>query len=103
MGQSSDTSGPFSLDRGPPFELEAELAKEFNRLSEVFDDDSYIIHPLERHASNLQGVVPTYKVSPSTVRVRRLNPDGLKTPPGFQTALTLLGRSPMRRADNRLR
>ena len=33
--------------------------------SEVFDDDSYVVHPLERHVSNVQGVVPTYKVSPS--------------------------------------
>lgn len=24
IAQSSDTSGPFSFDRGPPFELEAE-------------------------------------------------------------------------------
>jgi hypothetical protein len=34
IAQSSDTSGPFSFDRGPPFELEAELAKEINRPSE---------------------------------------------------------------------
>src|SRR5215467_2244201 len=57
IAQSSDTSGPFSFDRGPPFELEAELAKEINRRSEVFDDDSYVVHPFERHVSNLQGVV----------------------------------------------
>ena len=36
--------------------IEAELAKEINRPSEVFDDDSYVVHPLERHVSNLQGV-----------------------------------------------
>ena len=47
--QSSDTSGPFSLDRCPPFEFEAELAKELNRTSKVFDHDSNIVHPLERH------------------------------------------------------
>jgi hypothetical protein len=40
IAQSSDTSGPFSFDRGPPFELKAELAKEINRPSEVIDDDS---------------------------------------------------------------
>jgi hypothetical protein len=57
IAQSSDTSGPFSFDRGPPFELEAELAKEINRLSEVIDDDSYVVHSFERHASNLQGAV----------------------------------------------
>src|SRR5690242_20208350 len=49
MAQSSDSSGPFSFDRGPPFELEAEFAKEINRPSEVFDDDPYVVHPLERH------------------------------------------------------
>ena len=46
-----------SFDCGPPFELEAELAKEINRPSEVIDDDSYVVHPFERHLSNLQGVV----------------------------------------------
>src|SRR6478735_2821793 len=56
ISQSSDTSGPFSFDRGPPFELEAELAKEINRPSEVIDDDSYVVHPFERHVSTLQGV-----------------------------------------------
>jgi len=57
IAQSSDTSGPFSFDHGAPFELEAELAKEINRLSEVIDDDSYVVHPFERHVSNLQGGV----------------------------------------------
>src|SRR5215467_14591103 len=56
IAQSSDTSGPFAFDRGPPFELESEFAKEIDRSSEVFDDDSYVVHPLERHVSNLQGV-----------------------------------------------
>jgi hypothetical protein len=55
--QSSDASGPFSFDRGPPFELQAELAKEINRRSEVLDDDSYVVHPFERHVSNLQNVI----------------------------------------------
>ena len=57
IAQSSDTSGPFSFDRGPPFELKAELAKEINRASEVIDDDPHVIHPFERHGSNLQVVV----------------------------------------------
>src|SRR5215467_6075330 len=61
IAQSSDTSGPFSFDRGPAFELEAELAKEINRLSEVIDDDSYIVHPLQPHVSNLQSVVWSIK------------------------------------------
>src|SRR5690349_7823935 len=53
IAQSSDTSGPFSFDHGPPFELKAELAKEFNRPSEVIDDDSDVVHPFERHVPNL--------------------------------------------------
>ena len=57
IAQSSDTSGPFSFDRGPSFELEAEFEKEIDRRSEVIDDDSYVVHPFERHLSNLQGVV----------------------------------------------
>src|SRR3954470_505362 len=57
IAQSSDTSGPFSFDRGPPFELKAEFAKEVNRPSEVIDDDSYVVHPFKRHVSNLQGAV----------------------------------------------
>jgi hypothetical protein len=55
IAQSSDTSGPFTFDRGSPFEVEAELAKESDRRFEVIDDDSYVVHPLERHVSNLQG------------------------------------------------
>jgi hypothetical protein len=49
IAQSSDTSGPLSFDRGPPFELKAEFAKEINRRSEVIDDDSYVVHPFECH------------------------------------------------------
>jgi hypothetical protein len=56
IAQSSDTAGPFSFDRGPPFELEAELEKEINRRSQIIDDDSYIVHPFERHVSNLRDV-----------------------------------------------
>ena len=59
IAQSSDTSGPFSFDRGPPFELEAEFAKEINRSFKVIDDDSDVVHPFERHVSNLQGNVLT--------------------------------------------
>ena len=53
IAQSSDSSGPFSFDGGPPFELEAELAKEINRRSEIIDNDSYVVHPFDRHGSNL--------------------------------------------------
>jgi hypothetical protein len=56
IAQSSDTSGPFSFDCGSPFELEAELAKEINRRPKVIDDDSYVIHPFERHVFNLREV-----------------------------------------------
>ena len=57
IAQSSDTSGPFSFNRCPPFELKAELTKEINRRSEVIDDDSYVVHPFERHMSNVQSAV----------------------------------------------
>jgi hypothetical protein len=57
IAQSCDTSRPFSFDRGPTLELEAELSKEINCPLEVIDDNSYIVHPFERHVSNLQGVV----------------------------------------------
>src|SRR5215510_9464342 len=53
IAQSSDTSGPFSFDRGPPFEIEAELAKESDRRFEVIDDDSYVVHAFERHVSSM--------------------------------------------------
>ena len=54
IAQSSHTSGPISIDRGPPFELNAELAKEIKRRSEVIDeDDLYVVHSFERHVSNL--------------------------------------------------
>src|SRR5204862_7178775 len=51
IAESSDTSGPFSFDRGSPFELEAELAKEINCRCEVIDDDSYVVHPFQCHMS----------------------------------------------------
>jgi hypothetical protein len=44
-----------NFDRGLPFEIEAELAKEIDRRSEIIDDDSYVVHPFKRHVSNLQG------------------------------------------------
>ena len=53
VGKSGDTSCPFSFDRGLPFKLKAELSEEINRLSEVIDNDSYVIHPLECHSSTV--------------------------------------------------
>jgi hypothetical protein len=55
IAESSDTSGPFSLNRGPTFEVESELAKEVNRRCEVVDDDADVVHTFNGHASNLQG------------------------------------------------
>ncbi len=57
IAEPGDTPGPFSFDRRPPFEREAEFGKEIDRHAEIFDDDSYIVHSLERHVSNLQDVV----------------------------------------------
>jgi hypothetical protein len=57
IAQPGDTSCPFSFDRGPPFELETELPKEINCPSKVSDDDTYVVHPFERHVPNLQDVV----------------------------------------------
>ncbi|BCM20037.1 hypothetical protein MJ8_38210 [Mesorhizobium sp. J8] len=50
--QSGDASGPFSFDRGTPFELEAEFAKEIDRRVEVLNDDADVVHPFERHLSS---------------------------------------------------
>jgi hypothetical protein len=63
IAQPSVASSPFSSDRGHSFELEAEFAKELNRSFEVFDDDSDVVHPLERH-------VPISRVSFQPTRCR---------------------------------
>jgi hypothetical protein len=55
IAQSSDTSGPFFFDRGSPFEIDVDLAKESDSRFEVIDDDSYVVHPFERHVTNLRG------------------------------------------------
>jgi hypothetical protein len=57
IAQASDTSGPFSFDCGPPFEVEAELAKESDCRFQVIDDNAYVVHPLKRH------VCPIHKVA----------------------------------------
>ena len=49
------------FDRGPSFELEPELVKEINCRRQIFDDDSYVVHPFDRHVSN--------DWSPTTVRI----------------------------------
>ena len=43
-------------DRSPPFELKPELPEEINCPAEVIDDDSYVIHPFERHLSTVHNV-----------------------------------------------
>src|SRR4030095_1713929 len=80
IAKSSDTSGPFSFDRGSPFELEAELAKEINRRCEVIDDDAHVVHPFERHVSNLQRRVysdtgPLVPVSVAKWRLANARPE----------------------------
>ena len=47
--QSGDPSGPRSLDRAAPFELETELLEELDRRRQVVDDDADVVHPLHRH------------------------------------------------------
>ena len=53
IGKSGDKSCPFFFDRCSPFEVKAKLLKKINCQFEVIDDDSYVIQPFERHASNL--------------------------------------------------
>jgi hypothetical protein len=51
VDKPGDTSCALPLDRGSRFKLKAEISEEINRLPDVIDDDSCLIHPLERHAS----------------------------------------------------
>ena len=45
----SDTAGPLSLDGGSPFEFQAEIGEKRDRGIERFDNDAYVIQPLETH------------------------------------------------------
>ena len=56
IAQPGDTSCPFSFDRGPPFELEAELSKEIYCPPEVIDYDPYVVHAFERHVWSVQSL-----------------------------------------------
>ena len=47
---TGDLSGPLVLAQRDEL---GQLAKEINRPSEVIDDDAYVVHPFERHVSNL--------------------------------------------------
>ena len=75
IGKSGDTSCPFSFDPGLPFELTAELSKEINCRSEVIDDDSYVIHSLKRHASNLHNVAYMQQRGVCSAETVRMRPD----------------------------
>lgn len=46
-----DALGPVPFD-GLPFKLQAKLANELNRRSEVLDDNAHIVHPLECHVAH---------------------------------------------------
>jgi hypothetical protein len=65
VGESSNTAGPFSFNRDLAFELEAELAKEINRRCEIIDENSYVVHPFERHLFNLRELDPFWTARPS--------------------------------------
>jgi hypothetical protein len=73
IAQSSDTSGPFSFDRGLPFELEAEFAKE----SIVPPRSSTTIPTL---SIRLSAMFPISKVSFQYTRCRRSNNGRLRCP-----------------------
>ena len=55
--QPRHSSGPFTFDHGPPFQIEAKLAKEIDCAFEVLDDDSDVVHPYECQVPNLQNGV----------------------------------------------
>src|SRR5262249_42912926 len=107
IAQSSDTSGPFSFDRGPPFKLKATVAKKINRRRKVIDDDTYVVHRLERHVSNLQTVVSSdngrrpNREKPLTNALRskacRRSKHGAAGPPAREIAGDLLASFPTTR------
>jgi len=55
LAESGNAARPLSFCHGLAFELQAEGAKELNRRLEVLDDDSYVVHPLNRHAREVYG------------------------------------------------
>jgi len=54
IAKSGDTSGPFSFDRGPSFELKAEFSKEIDCLFEVVHDDPDVVHAFDCHMTSLK-------------------------------------------------
>ena len=57
VGQSGDALCPASLNRGSPFELEAELGEEGDSGVEGLDHDADVVHPLKRHSVHPSPVV----------------------------------------------
>jgi hypothetical protein len=49
VSQSGDAICPVSLDRGAPFELEAQLGEELDGGIDVFYHDADVVHPLDCH------------------------------------------------------
>src|SRR5918996_1496294 len=47
--QSGDAPGPFSFDRGSPFEIQAKLGKKCDGGVEGFYHDADVVHPLKTH------------------------------------------------------
>jgi len=50
IAQASDTSSPLAFNHALSLKLEAQFAKELDHSPQVFNDDSYVVHALERHA-----------------------------------------------------
>ncbi len=51
IAQTSDTAGPFALDRRAAFEFEAQFLKEAYRHAKVFDDNPDVVHSLRAPCS----------------------------------------------------
>ncbi|CAK7261668.1 protein of unknown function (plasmid) [Shinella sp. WSC3-e] len=60
VAETSDAPGPLALDHRPSFQFKAEFEKEIDHGIEVFDHDPDIVHSLQRHGSDLPGVVAIY-------------------------------------------
>jgi len=54
IAQAGDTSSPLAFNHALSFKLESELPKKVHHSSQIFNDDSDVVHAFERHAPNLQ-------------------------------------------------
>jgi len=77
-----DHAQPIPLRSWRAFELEAEFAKEVNRRRKVFDDDSHVVHPFERHLFNLEDVGDRDNSPPAR------SSEGVPLLPAFNVQLT---------------